>query len=279
MHEITLYGKGEPITFQYPASWEEVTGEQLVVITKAQALNATDTGVRFDLLRDLAGIPAELMELMPPADQLMQEVDVTDRSGPWKPVEKWEWRLLPSLDWAFGAPCYRKSLVPAIAHEGVDYAGPDDGFDHMTLNQWVYCTSLLKAFRQAKPEEQEDALNTFLAALYQPAGTEWDFNLIGPALKASLAPVPVTTKLAAVINYEAIHATLPLLYTRVFDPDGEVMDNPQGLFAIIHDASESVAFAPMGTAEKALLHKVLGHTEYNLYKDAKAEAAAKAKTP
>lgn len=279
---------GTPVVheFQFPDSWEDANTEHLHAVCRAQSTDKTETSKRFTLLRELAGIPGVLMGRMPPLDQFMQYVDVTDHHTGFKPVEKFEWQLLPQLDWCFKPPVYRNSLLPSFKHNEVEWHGPDDGFDRMSLDQWIWCTTLLKTMREAPDEEKEPALNNFLAAVYaprpegkpayDPITKAFHFDDDGIEHRAILlADLPVMMKIAATLNYEAIHATLPNLYWRVFDPEGEVQNSPQGLFGLAYDVASSAVFGKIQESGTNRLHAVLGYMEHNIHKDMVAEEKAK----
>jgi hypothetical protein len=303
MHTISLFDRpnadGTPVQhdFSFPGSWNEARPEDLRAVSRIHLSRRTDAAKRFTLLRELAEIPGVLMKRMPPAEHFMQRVDVTDRSGPWRPVEKHEWKLLHQLDWAFGPPTYEKSLLPSFVHQGVRWYGPygdsEHGFEHMTLNQWVYGTMLLQRLRAGKPEEQDLYLNEFLGAVYTDDGvvSEEERLAIPPPdntrhlalLKnwtpdhvelrgARLADVPLDLKMAALLNFEAIHSTLGLMYRRVFDPEGGAQRSPQGLFGMAFDVAASGVFGDIYGTESAMVHKVLGMMEHQLFKDEQAAA-------
>lgn len=297
-HEILLIGvpegngDGHRHVFHYPGGWDDatLTAAHLEAVCRAHASPASDTQKRFTLLQDLAGIPDHLMARMPPAADLMVLVDVTDRSGPWRPKEAWEWQLLPTLNWAFAPPKYERSLLREIEHNGRRWLGPWDQFDHMVLSQWIFCCSLLQSVRGEKDKAlQEKYLNNFLGALFVPEGAAegersdrtdhaaraaWTNELIEEHA-AALSDLPVHRKLAAVLNFEAIHATLPVMYWRVFDPDGETQQSPQGLFGMAYSVAESGVFGNLYSADTAPLHRVLGYMEHKLYEDERAAAKAK----
>lgn len=282
VHTITLYdaptaaGKPTAHEFRFPGSWDEAKPDHLLAIAKAQLTGKNPTRIKFNLLRELAGIPRTLMARMPAASDLTYEVDTTDRSGPWRPKITSEWRLLPQLDWAFKPAVYEKSLLPAVTLAEISWTGPDDGFERMPLIQWVWCTELLRTFRNCTdPTEQVDALHNLLGALYQPAHCTWSNEPI-EEYGAKLAALPVEVKLAAVLNYEAIHSTLPLRYARVFNPtDGGDAPSPEGLFGLAYDAAKTGAFGDYEKVEYQPLHRVLGYMEHNLFSDAQQAARAK----
>lgn len=287
MRTITLtdlpLDDGTPVTypFTFPGDWNEADGDDLLSIARAIAHRKEPAAVKFDLLKDLARIPATLMHRMPPADHLSFEVDTTNRRGPYRPVETSEIRLLPQLDWAFTSPSYSKSLLPTIACKGLTWKGPDDSFETMTLHQWCFCTELLQAFR--KCTDNNEALNTLhnlLGAMYQPEHSAWRSEPI-EEYGRTLSVLAPEVKLAAVLNYEAIHSTLPNMYPRVFKPSVDGFDpSPQGLFSIAHDAAKSGAFTNYGgddLVENKRLHLVLGYMEHTLYSDEiQAERAKRA---
>lgn len=295
-HEITLIGvpgdggEAQRHVFHYPSGWDDPTLEarHLEAVCKAHASGATDTEKRFTLLQELAGIPDQLMARMPPAADLMLRVDTTDRSGPWRPKETFEWQLLPSLNWAFAPPKYERSLLREVEHEGKRWLGPWDQFDHMTLSQWTWCCTLLKGLRgEADKAKQAHQLDLFLGAVFVPAPegprndkadhaarAAWSNDPIEEHA-ATLATLPLHRKLAAVLNFEALHALLPVAYWRVFDPDGETQQSPQGLFGMAYSVAESGVFGDLYRSDAAPLHRVLGYMEDKLYKDEQAAAKAK----
>lgn len=304
MREITLWGMpnadGSPnrMVYHLPSTWEEATAEHLRIIAQTLLVKMTDAHRRFVLLERLAGIPKGAMALMPSADNFIERVDVTDRSGPWRPVEKWEWRLLPQLDWALQPPTFDRSLLPTFDHGGRRWYGPigdsEHGFDHMTLDQWIYSTMLLQRFRSDPAQDKAPRnLVEFVAALYvceelgenAPAYTTerhvellktWDEDGLRKRadLLEDLAPELL---LAAVLNFEAIHSTMGRLYPKVFEADGTAQQSPQGLFGLAYDAATTGVFGDVYRTEKSQLHRVLGMMEHNLWKEAVAEAEREAR--
>lgn len=285
MHTIDLYDAPSPTgtavkhAYTFPGGWEEVRYEHLLAIVRELLVNDDATRIKFNLLKELADIPAALMVRMPDAEAFTFPVDTTDRRGPYRPVETTGYQLLPQLDWCFGPPTYTRSLMPTLHHDGVEWTGPGDHFETMTLHQWCFCTELVKAFRLCtEPKPANDALDTLMGALYQPAHCSWRSEPI-EEYAAKLRTLKPEVKLAAVMNYEAIHSNLARMYPRVFKPavDG-TPPSPQGLFSLAHDAAKSGAFVHYGgqeLVEHKRLHLILGYMEHTLFADEQAEARTK----
>jgi|GEM_PF-5704653 hypothetical protein len=281
MHTIDIYavvnGVKQKHAFTFPSSWEEATAEHLLTICRVQTSLKSDTSKRFTLLRELAGIPGPFMRHLPPAEDLMYRIDVTDRSGPWKPVEKFEWRLLPQLDWAFKPPVYTNSLLTSVEVDGVRWRGVQNELKGMSLAQWIWTTTFLGELRKADDSAKEQVLHELLGLIYVPEGPEAPWN---PDLRTergqALRTLPVELKLATVLNCEAIHATLPLTYRRVFDPDGEVQRSPAGLYGMAYDVAASGVFGEADSAEMQPVMKVLDYMEHKLFQDEVQEAKLEA---
>lgn len=275
MNTITLFDlpddQGRPVshTYDFPATWEDVSSTHLPHIINARIENARDADgnrpydayVRFNLLQHLAGIPDGLMKRLPPADALTYQV--TEKDG------RVRWQLIPELDWVFTPPEFQKSLMPFIEHAGIKWKGPDNGLDTMQLDQWQFVTTCRDNFRAAQDKEEMDLhLTNFMGALYQPDYAAWANEPI-EEYGAKLADLPLTTKISALFNYEALHARLPAMYPRVFDPNGEASNSPAGIFSIAYEVAKSGVFGDIDKAEKRHIHKVFAYMEHSLYLDAR----------
>lgn len=307
MHTITVHdapaADGSPVThhFTLPSGWcdEEAPLKPHHLLTISKALctaaavrgnaremdlseedvqNGADAIARYELFTDLIQLPHTLAYRLPPADHFYYETDTTDYGTGYAPVERSEYRLLPQLDWCFTPPLFRTSLLPTLEHDGSTWEGPDDHFTYMTLNRWMWGTTLVQGVRAAAKGTEDKALNEVLGALYTPHGVAWNNKLI-EAHAARLATLPSATKVAALLNYEAINASLAEDYPRVFDPRGEAYNSPQGVFGMAYDVARSGVLDKHQPIEDVLLHKVLGYMEHALYTDAvnarKAKEAAK----
>jgi hypothetical protein len=281
MHTLSLYGtypdgRAENHVLRFPGGWDEVVPKQLPVIAMARLSDQDHGAVRFALLRELANVPAYLMEAS----------GMSAAACAFQHPETAEWQLLPQLDWVFSPATFEKSLLPFIDHGGLRWKGPDDAFETMSLDQWLYATSLLNNYHMATDVDTKDRmLDCFLGAAYQPAahfepsadGTApkgWS-NLPIEAYADQLKSLPLGTKLAAVLNYEAAHAQVRNMYPRVFDPSGEAATSPLGLFSIAHDVAKSAVFGHIGMVRTARMHDVLGYMEHALFQDAENERRAK----
>jgi hypothetical protein len=288
MHQLTLLCNGARHDLQFPSKWEEVKPEQLIPIALAQvmmgALKDEEKGtphdlslravhIRKELLRELANVPALFMDAME-IDDLRFEVDTTDYHTGFKPILKKEWRLLPQLDWAFAPPEYDISLLPTIELDGTTWQGPDDRFDTMTLNQWLWAAQTNRAYKSMEGHERIEQFHLHLACLYTPEGTPWS-NMHLEQHAKQLRALPEDVKLAALLNYEAIQATLPRLYPRVYDPSGEAGQSPMGVFGMAYDVAKSGVFGTKQEVEKVRAHEALGYMEHTLYQDELAERKAK----
>ncbi|HRH68782.1 MAG TPA: hypothetical protein PLB89_04675 [Flavobacteriales bacterium] len=284
MYPVAIYDlpadDGTPVKYEFalPSSWLEATREHLLAITRALLSKKDPVKIKFTLLKELAGIPAKLMHRMPPADHFIKEVDATDFNTPWRPVPKTEMRMLPELDWAFTPANFTDSLLPSIEHAGITWTGPSNSFERMTLNQWLFCTTLLTNFRKEKdPATANTILNNLMGAMYQPAHATWTNEPI-EEYGVRLADLPPEVKLAAVLNYEAIHSAVVKHYWRVFNPNNNADPSPQGLFSLAHDAAKSGAFVNYGEGDRVEdkpLLLILGYMEHSLFSDEQQAARAK----
>lgn len=286
MHSITLFAAEQSMEFTFPAQWDQVQPQHLLAIARAQLAHAMlpkDDGLertlahmhlRKELLKDLAGIPDAFIQAIVDVEELLFEVDTTDYHTGYQPIPKSEWRLLPQLDWCLQAPEYHSSLLPVVEFNGTTWVGPDDHFDSMTLLQWSWAANLNRSFKELEGEERVDYFHRHLACLYTPKGTAWS-NLSIEQHAIQIAMWPEDTKLAALLNYEAIQSTLPKLYPRVYDPNGEAAQSPLGVFGMAYDVAKSGVFGAKKAAEQERIHEVLGYMEHTLFQDEEAEKRAK----
>lgn len=178
MHELTLHdlpdatGKSVGYTFAFAGSWEECPAEHFPQAVLARAAPKDHGGVRFQLLRLLAGIPAHLAHRLPPADHFTKLVKLPAEFGEFgQPMRKarQELRLLPELDWLYGPALLFTSKLPGLTHAGTTWTGPDDNLSHMSLDQWRWGVKLLKHFREEKDDAKREVhLNNLVGALYSP---------------------------------------------------------------------------------------------------------------
>lgn len=313
MHEITLQdvpddaGKPVSYTLHMPAGWDDgaLRPHHLLCVSKALLLLAIATPevapvneeedpfgiaqpdpapndeamtlVRLELLRELSDMPAELAARLPlDPDHFYYEVDTTDHNSAFVVPETSEYRLLPQLDWCFTPPKFKPSLLPSIEHGGILWNGPPDDFTNMAMLQWLWCVYLTQQFRAGNKDTYENDLNSLLGALYHPAegaGTWHNRDIEENA--ARLSNLDLEVKLAAVMNFEAIHATLPDTYHRVFDPRGEAMNSPAGVFGMAFDVAQSGVLGKESEVNTVPVHKVLLFMEHNLYTDEVNERKAK----
>lgn len=302
MPEITLHdapdadGNAIRYTFNLPGGWDDalLTGQHLGHICKALAfagamqakLVEEDDALaddptpkalaKLDLFYDLLQLPHALRSRMSSdPEDYMYETDTTDYHTGYVPVETSEYQVLPQLDWCWQTPKYRRSLLPKLQHNDLEWIGPDDDFNTMVLDQWLWCVQLLRSFREAKPEDAESLLNHLVGALYVPTtDAEWSSDPIDVRAE-QLATLPVQTKLAAVLNFEAIHANLADDYDRVFDPTGSVSQSPQGVFGMAYDVARSGVFGKEQEVRRVRLHDVMGYMEHSLYVDEENAKRAK----
>lgn len=290
MRTFTLIGAGGPMEFTFPGGWDELKPDMLLPVARAQVVHGAadksktteyavlNTAVRKELLHQLAGVPNILLDAITDPEDLLFEVDTTDYHTGFKPKPKSEWRLLPQLDWAFEPPIYFTSLLPTVEHNGTTWIGPDDNFDTMPLNQWLWAANLNKEFKGMEGDARVDYFHRFLACIYTPHGTPFsNLNIVPHA--ALISAWSEEVKLAALLNYEAIAATLPKLYVRVYDPGGDAAQSPMGVFGLAYDVAKSGVFGTKEKVEQVRMHDVLSYMEHTLFQDEEAERRAKRMKP
>lgn len=267
MREITLLEVDErnervPHVFHFPASWEEVDHDGLMRIAQCHLQCKTDTSARFNLLRDLAGIPARLMAMMPDAEEMMYPPQVDPANVNAEPAQP---TLLPELDWAFTPPVWMESRMPVLQHDGSTWIGPADHLQNACVGQWVYAVSTLNDMQASEDEKEADRLlDLFLSCIYVPDGTSWNKHLDANAPR--LATLPPHVKVAAVMNFQALHAVLPLCFPRVFKQK-EQAQSPVGLHALTFSVAKSGVFGPYQKVENESLLTVLSYMEHQLFED------------
>jgi len=294
MHEIKLYelnletGATQQHVHLMPAGWDELSAEQLKVVSEARFIlfacgeeyyTEVDAAMRFRLLQQLAGIPDRLMRHMPDAGDLTFETEPTADdllNGRDKP----RFKLMAELDWVFAAPKYDKSLLPALEHDGSIWNGPDDFLNHMNLDQWSWVTSLVNALRNpdAPPEAPGEParLDMVMGAMYTPDGRPFD-SLIIEVHAARFATMPLGEKLAALLNYEALYASVPEQYPRVFPYDNEGRASPFGPFGTIIDIAKNGVLGDRNAAQKERMHDGMMLMEHSLFQQEESERQAKKK--
>lgn len=267
MHTLTIYGidrlsPDEGVDYPFPGAWHECTIGQLATIAAltsaprppaedAQATERAEAHLRLALLRELSAMPVKAFTALEPTDLLTVVLD---------DIGAERITLLPQLDWCMAPPCYAKSMLPTVAvRKGIRrirYQGPTDKLGRFTLLQWGFCDRLLGEVLSTGSDE---AMNNFLGALYHEEGRPWCNQRI-EARGAVLAHLDDRTKLAAVLNYQALRADLATSYPRAFrggkaDPYGM-----QGM--VVRMAGEK--FGTTEATGRANIHDALIHIEQSI---------------
>lgn len=296
-HEIALVSATGTLTYQLPGCWQAVRSAQhLIAVGRALSIAAAvdakaaengeepdprpghSTGqsmARMHLLTELLELPEVLIDALPPLDAFVYPHTYTPDGGGYYVEDVTEYRVLPQLDWAFEAPRYEKSLLPVITHDGSEWHGPNDDLMAFTVKRWLWCATMASAFRSSRPDDAIKNLNNLMAALYHPADAGPWSNEHMEANAARLSTLDTEVRLAAVLNFEAIYATLPATYRRVFDGRNAEEPGPAGLFGIAFDVAKS---GVMGDEESVMgkpMHKVLLYCEHHLHQQAMDEKRAK----
>jgi hypothetical protein len=296
-HEIALVGPTGTLTYRLPGEWRAVNStQQLTAVGRALNIAAAvdaktvadgeepdprpghslgQSMARMHLLTELLELPMAVVEQLPPLEAFIYPHTYTPDGGGYYVEDVTEYRVLPQLDWAFEAPRYDKSLLPVIEHDGTTWHGPDDDLNTFSVKRWLWCATLANAFRASDAESALKNLNNLMGALYHPADAGAWSNEVIEANAARLSTLETETRLAAVLNFEAIYSTLPATYKRVFDPRNSEEAGPAGLFGLAFDVAKS---GVMGDEESVMckrMHKVLLYCEHHLHQQAMDEKRAK----
>ena len=88
-------------------------------------------------------------------------------------------------------------------------------------------------------------------------------------------PLPLEIKLAAVLNYRALRASLPDRYPNVFDQNKQDANagTTLGLQGVMFDVAATGVLGDFKNVEYTLMHDVLSFIEHNAQKAALAEGA------
>lgn len=278
MHTISvLDGTGKWAEHTFPGKWEELTRPQFVKAARVLGTNAAAMPVRIALLSALSGIPIETLLKAHPRDYISEPTaeqlaaierpwwDIATKGEALADEEKKKPRLLPQLDAFFEEPCFTESRMPTVALGRTVWTGPANALENFTLNRFVWCEVLYKAFATGPGEV---ALHTFLAALYQPSYATWS-NLPIEEYAARLAKLPTTTKVAAMLNYRGLRTSIARQYpiTHERSADDDQSPTSQGMFGMIIEATKTGVFGDKRSAENYPLHEVLAVTEHELELD------------
>lgn len=205
MHTLTLVdtpnssGTSRSYEYVFPGSWEELSIHQLGQVLLLRGSGLTEARFFPRLLRTLAGIPARLAARMRIDDLLSCPQPGTVL-------------LIEQLHWATTDPVFSRSLLPTLTVGGRVWQGPKAQLKNFSLLQFSLMDHCVEVLRTARSEE---ALHNALGAAYHPADEPWHNEGV-EARGRMLATLPLTTKLAAVFNYQAVRASLPAHFPRTF---------------------------------------------------------------
>ena len=251
MHTCTIRipsksGKSKERDFPFASKWEELDTRLLGRASLLLAADITEEQKRAALLALLAGIPKEHQHLVT-NDDLLFHMPQYDEGGLFT---HHAWKMLPQLDWAFQPPVFTKSLLPTIDVGKAQWIGPGNDLLNFKFLQWQMTDHCLRALSK---QPSDTALNNLLGALYRPPGTAWTKDSIEER-GAILAKLPGYLRAAAVFNYKALRARLPILYRLTFTPKDGGRD--WGVRGALIDAAGEKFGKPNEVAEEDL-HNVL----------------------
>ena len=265
MHTIDLYAApGTPTrSFTFPSKWNELSAEQLPKLAMLLSVLTDEDDARVVILQTLSGMPGSAFAEPNgiPYEDLCMVTEATDSTA-------LKVTFLPQLDWCFQPPDLSpeqpgpaKSLLPSITlPDGtITYAGPGDGLDNFSFDRFVWVDSL---FQQLVTEPNDQHMNNWLGAAYQPEGTTW--NSIDLEKHAEqLATLPTATKLAALLNYRGLRAACSALYPSVFSSSAEAGPGTSlGLFGMVYDVADGGVFGAVPLVRQTLMHEVLGYVQH-----------------
>lgn len=251
MHTLTLvdlpdeHGKPRTYEFTFPGAWNELTPMQLGQVVLLRSSGVHETAVRYRMLRLLAGIPKRLFERMAMGD-VMEFV----------PGNGGHVYVVKELNYLFTDPVFEQSLVPEFKLSNhrrlggvrlpgsVRWQGPKNQLKNFSVIQFAMADHCFTVLQSSKTPE---ALHNFLGCTYHPDGEAWTRDGIEQRGRA-LSVLPLHLKLAAVFNYQAVRAALPLRFPKTFGKrkDDEVFPD-FGIDGLI----EGIAGEKFGTVDVA----------------------------
>lgn len=263
MHTLTLvdlpdeHGKPRAYEFTFPGAWEELTPMQLGQMVLLRSSGVHESAIRYRMLRTLASIPKRLFHRMNMGD-VMEFV----------PGNGGQVHVVKELNYLFTDPVFEKSLVPEFklassrsvagirVGGSVRWQGPKNQLKNFTVLQFAMADHCLQVLQTSKTTE---SLNNFLGATYLPEVLvkdkdgerlevqKWDSKGIEPR-GLELSVLPLHLKLAAVFNYQAVRAALPLRFPHTFGK--RKGDDPMPDFGI-DGLIEGIAGDKFGTVDVA----------------------------
>jgi hypothetical protein len=240
---------------QVATTWNELSGDQLVDVTRILAQDFERPAVRLDqLLRVLLQLPRQVFRQL----TLVHRVELR--------------RLVRFLHAPTDHPPLTAQLLPVITlprfwfEEPRRYYGPREAFRNLRFDEFIFADAFYLRYLQTQHEKWLDQL---VAVLYRPERRPYrptsvdyagdrrqDFNEhLLPARTAQLAKLPAHVKQAVLLYYRGCRRLLEQRYEYVFTEGTQKQASTNGWQEVLHELAGGVH--RLDTTAHQALHNVL----------------------
>jgi len=251
---------------QLATTWNELTGAQLLAVV---ALRQQPPAPPADaLLAILLDLPRRAFARL----TVVQRVELRPRT-----------RFLATT-----APALTAQLLPCLTlprlwfEQAQHFHGPREAFRNLRFDEFIFADTYYLRYLQT---QQASWLDQLVAVLYRPERAGYDpqavtyagdrredFNEhLVPARATQLARLPLATKLAVLLYYQACRRLLEQRYAYVFSDDNSQKASTNGWQEVLHELAGGVVHLE-DTAHQAL-HNVLREMNRVLRQHAERPAA------
>jgi hypothetical protein len=240
MHHISFIHKNKPMSFTAPATWNEVSLQQLLqwlIVLYGKAENETKLALSVPIFY---GLPTKIYKALRPHERL---------------------QIAPTLRALFNKNTLNVWLIKSFRLHFRKYYGPADKLSNLTAHEFFNICEPL--YWQYKKSGDIAKLNALCAVLYRRkrAGIidddiREDITDAGIGLRAKrFKSLSLNYKLAIVFNYEGCRSFITSVYPQAFEGKG-------GKSKRQNDVTLALAGGPLGdhpTTKKTNLYTFLKH--------------------
>ena len=233
------------ITRELPASWNELTGKQLVHVAKLIREGITVVDFKVKILFSFLKIKFRLFKKMNPEDVYF---------------------LGETLEFLIKDVNLTKNLIPRIKR----YYGPDDSLRNITFGEFIRVQMAIESFNKDK---NEDSLNNMLAVIYRPRKFAWwirkylhvstDCRLklldrTCPKRTRAMGKVDYSVKYAVLLFVTGVFNSLPGKFPNVYKTKAKNEEKKSGWIDVIISLAD-------GKTDDESLERIYNSNMYNVF--------------
>ncbi len=182
-----------------PECWQEITGEQLIAITRLKDNLVSDN----DFMQMVTGLPRKVI----------------------RNLSKFHfWNIVSCFDWASELKPHNQFIIEKITVNKTVLHAPMHKLKKVSFSQFIFADTYFSDFMASQSETD---LNRFVAAWYLPRGKKFSEQLMEQSL-AVLPQAAKTTRESIALNYLLIRQWLADVYPLIFLKDnGKENEKPK----------------------------------------------------